>query len=407
MHAVGDRLHRHAVHRPVGPQRLPHLAGDVAVQLADRVDAVGRPQRQRRHVELRPVPVVVLAQGEEAGPVLAQLAPGAGQVLLDELEREGVVAGGHRGVGREHGGAAHQRDGLVERAPLLDLLADPLHHHEGGVPLVEVPDGRLDAHRAQHADAADAEDDLLLDAGLAVAAVQPGRQLPIPGRVLVEVGVEQVEADVADPDPPDGRQDRAIAERHRGDTRLAVGRDRRLDRGVGPVDPFVVLLLPAVVVHALVEVALRVHEADADQRHAEVAGLLAVIAGQHAEAAGVDRQRLVQGELGREIGDGAAIVAVALAAPPRAGGLPRRVEPGDGRVVQPQELGVLGRPLQRLGAEHPQHPRRVVRGGAPRGEIEAAEERARVRAPAPPHVGGELAEAVDASGKRGGEAFHS
>ena len=42
------------------------------------------------------------------------------------------------------------------------------------------------------------------------------------------------------------------------------------------------------------EVALRIHEADADERHAEIAGLLAVIAGEDAEAAGVDRQRLVR-----------------------------------------------------------------------------------------------------------------
>ena len=88
---------------------------------------------------------------------------------------------------------------------------------------------------------------------------------------------------------------------------LAVGRDRRFDRRVGPVDALVALFLPAVVGHALVEVALRIHEADADERHAEVAGFLAVIAGQHAEAAGVDRQRLVQRELRREIGDAAAV----------------------------------------------------------------------------------------------------
>ncbi len=51
------------------------------------------------------------------------------------------------------------------------------------------------------------------------------------------------------------------------------------------------------------EVALRIHEADADERHAEIAGFLAVIAGQHAEAAGVDRQRLVQRELRGEVRD--------------------------------------------------------------------------------------------------------
>ena len=51
------------------------------------------------------------------------------------------------------------------------------------------------------------------------------------------------------------------------------------------------------------EVALRVHEADADERHAEVARLLAVIAGEHAEAAGVNRQRLMQREFGGEVRD--------------------------------------------------------------------------------------------------------
>ena len=50
------------------------------------------------------------------------------------------------------------------------------------------------------------------------------------------------------------------------------------------------------------EVALRIHEPDADERHAEVAGFLAVVAGEDAEAARIDRQRLMEGELRREIG---------------------------------------------------------------------------------------------------------
>jgi hypothetical protein len=48
------------------------------------------------------------------------------------------------------------------------------------------------------------------------------------------------------------------------------------------------------------EIALRVHEADADERHAEVAGFLAVVAREHAETAGVNRQRLMQRELGEK-----------------------------------------------------------------------------------------------------------
>ena len=38
----------------------------------------------------------------------------------------------------------------------------------------------------------------------------------------------------------------------------------------GRIDPFVALLLPAVAVELLVEVALGVEETDADERHAEI-----------------------------------------------------------------------------------------------------------------------------------------
>ena len=57
------------------------------------------------------------------------------------------------------------------------------------------------------------------------------------------------------------------------------------------------------------KIPLRVHEADTNERNPEVAGLLAVIAGEHAETARVDRERLVQRELGGEVGDRSGVVA--------------------------------------------------------------------------------------------------
>ena len=107
----------------------------------------------------------------------------------------------------------------------------------------------------------------------------------------------------------------AVAERHGDDARLAVGRDRRLDRRAVPGQALVRFLLPAFGRDALVEVALRIHEADADERHAEVARFLAVIAGEHAEAAGVDRQRLVQRELRGEVRDRPLRVGIAVLPP--------------------------------------------------------------------------------------------
>ena len=82
---------------------------------------------------------------------------------------------------------------------------------------------------------------------------------------------------------------------------LRLGDERQVEEVVLGV----ALLLPAVHGEVLAEVALAVHQADADERQAEVAGALQVVAGQHAEAAGVDRHALVQAELGAEVGDAA------------------------------------------------------------------------------------------------------
>ena len=60
------------------------------------------------------------------------------------------------------------------------------------------------------------------------------------------------------------------------------------------VDRLVVLRLPPGRVDALPEVAAAVEQADADERDAELGRGLEVVAGEDAEAAGVDRQALVQ-----------------------------------------------------------------------------------------------------------------
>ncbi len=230
--------------------------------------------------------------------MIAEAAPAAGEVRFDEMEGEGVVAGGHRRMRGEDGRAPHFRERRGERVSALQELVDALQHHEAGVPLVEMPHRRIDAERPQGADAADAEDDFLLDARFAVAAVEARREFAVPRRVLFEVGVEEIDLRVTELDVPHRDEHGARAERDGDDARLAVGHQGRFDRRVLPVQLAVAFFLPAFRRHALVEVALRIHEADGDERHAEVAGFLAVIAGEHAQAARVDRQRLMEGEFG-------------------------------------------------------------------------------------------------------------
>jgi hypothetical protein len=122
---------------------------------------------------------------------------------LDQSEREGIVAGRHRRVSREHRRPADVLQGGFERLALFDLIANPLEHHERRVAFVQMPHRRGRAERFQRAHAADAEDDLLLDARLPISAVQPRGELTIPWSVFLQIGVEQVQRHAAETHAPD------------------------------------------------------------------------------------------------------------------------------------------------------------------------------------------------------------
>src|SRR5439155_1463586 len=83
-----------------------------------------------------------------------------------------------------------------------------------------------------------------------------------------------------------------------------------------------------------------VKEPDADERHAELGRRLQVVAGEHAEPAGVDRQALVERELHGEVGD-EEVATERLLVPPR--GRPElRLERPLRLVDAPDERLVLG-----------------------------------------------------------------
>lgn len=69
--------------------------------------------------------------------------------------------------------------------------------------------------------------------------------------------------------------------------RGAVGLTDQVEREFVGVEDGIVLLLPTLAREGLAEVAVPVEQPDADERDAEVAGGLEVVAGQDAEAAAV------------------------------------------------------------------------------------------------------------------------
>ncbi len=160
-----------------------------------------------------------------------------------------------------------------ERRPLaLHGNADALQPQEGRVPLVHVADGGLDLEGGQRAHAADAEHDLLADAHVQVTAVQAAADNAVLGAVDGQVRVEQVQGHAPYLHAPDMSDHRPAGILHLDGDRLAVAAALHLHRHGVKVVHRVGLLLPAVGVEVLPEVAFLVEEADADQGQAEVAG---------------------------------------------------------------------------------------------------------------------------------------
>jgi hypothetical protein len=174
-----------------------------------------------------------------------------------------------------------------------------------------VADRGRDAETRERVDAPDAEHDLLLDPGFQVAAVQVAGDVAVGLGVPGQVGVEQVQRHTANLRLPHLREDLTPGEVHADHERLAVGARLRLDREFVEVVVRIVLHLPPVGVQALPEVPALVQEPDPDQGQAEVRRRLEVVAGEHAQAARVDRQALSQPELGGKVGDPEVGVAAA------------------------------------------------------------------------------------------------
>ena len=234
----------------------------------------------------------------------ADLAHQEVEVAAHQRLVEGLVARGHRGVGGEDGVAAHvlfRR--LVEAVARAHPLAHALQAQEGHVALVHVPDRGVDAQGVEGAHAAHPQHDLLAQPHLAAAHVEDARDGPVGGVVQGDVGVEHEHRHLAHLGLPhrglhhparqvDGHREHAAV-------RGLDGQDGQAGEVVVRVD----VLLEAVVVDGLPEVAGAVEQPHAHEGHPEVGGRLAVVAGQHAQAARVDAQGLVDAELHGEVGD--------------------------------------------------------------------------------------------------------
>ena len=179
MDAVRDVADRRLL---AGPERRPHLARDLAVQIGDTVRVGGEAQREGRQPEAGLV--AEAAQLQQALAVEPALGGEVADVADDELLVEDLVARRNRRVRREDGRPPDRLERIIGVRTVRDERAQAFELEECRVPLVQVEDVRVDPERRERADAADAEQQLLADAVLAIAAVE---------RVGEPVDLEQVE----------------------------------------------------------------------------------------------------------------------------------------------------------------------------------------------------------------------
>ena len=377
---------------------LPGRIGGHGVELADRIRAAGQAQRERGHVEFVGVAVDAETEFEDA---LDRDAPGIEQRTgdaPDEVGLEPLVAGRDRRVDGEDAVTPDRGPGVVERRFGRHVLAGTFGEQERRVALVEMPDRRGEPQLADRPDAADAEDQLLVEAHLATADVQDVGDRPVGLGVLRQVRVEQEDRDAADLGDP--HRDVQVAPRQLDGHRQRQAR-RVLDpaeRQAAQVVVGVVVLLVAVGVDRLAEIALAVEQPDADRRQGHVAGGLHVVAGEDPEAARVDPERLVEAVFGAEVGDRTLERLAVAALEPVPGAVGHvAVEVGQDVVVLGQEAWVVeqARPVGRPADDRDRVP--VAR---PRRSVDGAEQAARARMPRPVKVVGQASEAFEPGWER-------
>ena len=169
---------------------------------------------------------------------------------------------------------------------------------------VAVIDLRIHAEGAQGADAAETEEEFLLEAVLPAAAIELVGDLAVFGAVGLIIGIQQVQVGAADFDFPQAGAQVAAREGDLGGHPLAFGVKHRLGRDIQEVLRLIACLLVTLGGQHLGEVAITVQQADGDQVDIHVRGLLQVVTGQDTQAAGVDFQGSVKSVLHAEIGDG-------------------------------------------------------------------------------------------------------
>ena len=192
MDAIGDADDGNLVNRNLGPYLLPYFPGDSCMELADTIGPVGQTHGQNSHAKVA-VAIVRIdpPEPQEFVPRNAQARIVIAEIAVHQIRVEPVDASRHRCVGGEHVSCRGRLTGLGEgQAVLFHQQPHPLQGQKGRMSLVHVAYGGSQIQRLQGADATDAQEDLLADAHVVVAAIELVRDIPILWTVAADIGIE-------------------------------------------------------------------------------------------------------------------------------------------------------------------------------------------------------------------------
>jgi hypothetical protein len=224
-------------------------------------------------------------------------------------------------------------------------------------------------------------------AKLVAAAVELARNQAVLGDVFRHVGVEQQYRHAADGRPPDADRDIPVERRARDTHLVAIRLHRDRERRITRIDRRIRGHLLAVAIDDLVKIPLPVQQADGHERQIQIAGSLAVIACENAQAARIDREALVPSVLGTEIGDQVVALEPVLR---RRLGAQVIVERRDDPAVLVDERRVARRVIEDALIDGAQEQPRTALDFAPENRVELAKQLPKRRIPAEPKIAGEI-----------------
>ena len=252
MDAVGDGLQVAIRNRQDGSEHVP---GHFPVSLADGIGRARAAQGECSHVKQVAVSVIVKAQFQKRFMPFLRGAPIAGKLAFHLIYEEGVMSCRYGSVGREDGGGSNRLQSRLQALAGLHQLPNPLDNNKRRMTFVQMPDRWVMTEHLQCPDASNAKNYFLAETCFTFADIESRREVTSPARVLLHIGIEQVELNAAHPDQPHPYVNALPGHLHHDGARLAGWSARAFERRLTNGEAIVSLNLPPFCGYGLLEVA--------------------------------------------------------------------------------------------------------------------------------------------------------